>query len=223
MLKKLPAELQAAICEKRSELGLFKTVAWLKSEHGINTNHQSLSEFCSWYAYEQQFAEADSDTDQLMERLRKKRPELSEAQIEAFGFEYFQAQSIKLKDPKMFLRFRTARFKAEMEKQKFAQKERGLAQREEALKLEREKFEFDAAEACLKKLPELRAIAANNKLSNTDKIQEIRRRLFGALPAEAPVISDPQFHCAVKSTAPSKGEKTSFHDMSVASKETKAP
>jgi hypothetical protein len=52
------------------------------------------------------------------------------------------------------------------------------------LKLKRDRFEFSAAEACLKHLPELRAIATTQGLSEQSKIDAIRRRLFGELPTE---------------------------------------
>ena len=52
------------------------------------------------------------------------------------------------------------------------------------LKLKRDRFEFSAAEACLKHLPELRAIATTQGLSEQAKIDAIRRRLFGELPSD---------------------------------------
>jgi len=53
---------------------------------------------------------------------------------------------------------------------------------EQQLKLDREKFEFDAASAALKKLPELKAIAGNKSLSEGDKLTQIRLKLFGDVP-----------------------------------------
>lgn len=64
-------------------------------------------------------------------------------------------------------------------------KEQGL--KAESLKLDREKFEFDAAEACLKKLPELKAIAGDSKLDQDAKLKQIRLKLFGVLPGEGDV------------------------------------
>ena len=52
------------------------------------------------------------------------------------------------------------------------------------LKLKRDRFEFSAAEACLKHLPELRSIATSPSLSQQAKIDAIRQRLFGELPKE---------------------------------------
>lgn len=51
--------------------------------------------------------------------------------------------------------------------------------RKQIVSLEREKFEFDAAKACLKKLPELKAISTNKELSDEQKIDAVRLKLFG--------------------------------------------
>lgn len=56
--------------------------------------------------------------------------------------------------------------------------------RAQAIALQRDRFEFDAAKACLKKLPELRAIAQDNKLDQDAKLKQIRLKLFGTLPGE---------------------------------------
>jgi hypothetical protein len=50
--------------------------------------------------------------------------------------------------------------------------------------MERDRFEFDAAKACLQMLPELKLIAANPKLNEATKVNQIRLRLFGELPPE---------------------------------------
>jgi hypothetical protein len=47
--------------------------------------------------------------------------------------------------------------------------------------LARDKFEFSAAEACLKHLPALRTIAAASGVPQRQKVEMIRERLFGAL------------------------------------------
>jgi hypothetical protein len=62
-----------------------------------------------------------------------------------------------------------------------AQKEKS---RREQIALQRERFQFDAAKACLKKLPELKEVAASNGLNQDEKIKAVREILFGAAPAE---------------------------------------
>lgn len=53
---------------------------------------------------------------------------------------------------------------------------------ERTLQLRRDKFEFDAAEVCLRKLPELKQISSNPELSDIEKIDRIRQELFGKVP-----------------------------------------
>ena len=67
------------------------------------------------------------------------------------------------------------------------QKSRDQELKSQSLDLERSKFEFSAAEACLAHLPSLRAIATNPKLDQRAKIDAIRRQLFGELPQEKPI------------------------------------
>jgi|SRR5579859_3330813 len=54
--------------------------------------------------------------------------------------------------------------------------------KERELKLAEEKFQFDAAEACLKTLPELKVISSDKGLSQAQKVDRIRQKLFGVLP-----------------------------------------
>ncbi len=53
---------------------------------------------------------------------------------------------------------------------------------EKELALARDKFEFDAAKAALAKLPELRRIAGDRDLDEDQKLQAVRRRMFGQDP-----------------------------------------
>jgi hypothetical protein len=46
-------------------------------------------------------------------------------------------------------------------------------------KTDREKFEFDAAKAALKHAAELKVISSNSKLSDTEKLNAARGKLFG--------------------------------------------
>jgi hypothetical protein len=55
------------------------------------------------------------------------------------------------------------------------------------LALKRDKFQFDAAKACLKQLPALKAIAGDNSLDQNGKINAIRQKLFGTLPSASEV------------------------------------
>jgi hypothetical protein len=53
---------------------------------------------------------------------------------------------------------------------------------DDKLVFDREKWEFDATEACLKQLPELKVISDTPGISYKEKIQQVRLRLFGTAP-----------------------------------------
>jgi hypothetical protein len=57
-----------------------------------------------------------------------------------------------------------------------------LEAKNQDLSLAREKFEFNAASACLAVLPSLKVIATDTGLSEVEKVQQIRLKLFGAAP-----------------------------------------
>lgn len=64
-----------------------------------------------------------------------------------------------------------------------SQQRRLSAHRKIQLKLARQKFEFDAAQAVLDHLASLRRIAADRSLPSQEKLNAVRMRLFGAPPA----------------------------------------
>lgn len=54
-----------------------------------------------------------------------------------------------------------------------------LQQLSAQLDLDRDRFEFDAAKSCLAKLPELKVISSDKGLSESQKVEQIRLKLFG--------------------------------------------
>jgi hypothetical protein len=175
-LKKLPEDRQTEIFDRLNKSGetLASVRSWLR-EDGLSTSSRALSEFRDWYELKVTFKETEQDTLNFLELARKEMPDISEEEIARLGNLHFNLSAIKQRDPKLFLKFQTARHRAEMDVRKFDQRERELA-------LSRDKFEFDAAKACLAQLPQLKVIAGNSKLSESDKINAIRTKLFGVLP-----------------------------------------
>ena len=64
------------------------------------------------------------------------------------------------------------------------QADRAVEQRDRTLQFARDKHEFNAAEAVLKKLAEIKAIDADRALPHRDKIDAVRRHLFGEQPPD---------------------------------------
>ena len=172
-LRDLPAEQQRAIAALLQEKTAGAARAELRKE-GVETTAAALTEFYSWWCLQEQFKEWTGDVATMLSLLKQQHPYLSEEELSRYGSAVFQLRAIKTQDVKSFSQLVAARHKADLDLRK-------LELRREALRLQREKFEFDAAKACLAKLPELKAIAASKRLDDRDKIDQIRLRLFGVL------------------------------------------
>jgi hypothetical protein len=110
----------------------------------------------------------DATTEEiLLDQLGRPTPCLSDRQLDIIGQRTFSLQAIRALDLRGFVALRK-------------------------LALDREKFEYDAAEISLAKLPELRAISKDPQLTTVQKIDQIRLKLFGEVvgrsepPARAP-------------------------------------
>lgn len=165
-LKTLPAERQLEIIEKMGEPGmsLAKVCSWLRDD-GFDTSPPALSRFREWWLLQQQLSENEATVTQLMGSLSKENPTWSPAKIQETGQAFFTAMALQARDPKQWF---------------FIQK---LALQKQQLAFERDKFEFDAAKACLKKLPELKVISTDRSLTEPEKVEQIRLKLFGVVPA----------------------------------------
>jgi hypothetical protein len=162
-LKTLPEERQAAIAEYALDKSLAETVKWLR-EDGLVTSSAAVSEFLSWYRLKEQLAKNETTVSQMLEEIKQNDPSITQSQLEQAGQAFFSALAIEQQDSLTWKRVQDAKLRLGV------------------LKLNRDKFEFDAATACLKQLPELKAISTNKALSETQKVEQIRLKLFGAVP-----------------------------------------
>ena len=96
----------------------------------------------------------------------------------------FEADVARRGDLKQHIALRRLRQIDRTQDENHLQRERAIEQRERALALSRERFEFDAAEVVLDHLSELKAILQDRSLKRPAKIQAVRLRLFGVQPPE---------------------------------------
>ena len=94
----------------------------------------------------------------------------------------FEADVARRGDLKQHIALRRLRQIDRTQDENHLQSERAIEQRERALALSRERFEFDAAEVVLDHLSELKAILQDRSMKRPAKIQAVRRRLFGEAP-----------------------------------------
>jgi len=164
VLKTLPPERQAQIADYARDHSLKDTRAWLALD-SLTTSEASLSEWLSWHSLQRQLRRNESTVGTLLEKLQVSRPDWTAAQIQSVGQSFFTALALEQQDPKQWLMIQQTSLKRDQ------------------LALDKNKFEFDATRAALAKLPQLKAISANSKLTEDQKLEQARLELFGVTPA----------------------------------------
>lgn len=164
--------------------------ALIKERLGIALGSDgSYSDFRSWQLRQRQYDMLADLSEQDETTFRDRFPGLSADKIRDLVIKRQFAVAELLNDPSHTLKViktsqaeSTGRTKAELEKEKLAlAKEAEARQRAEHL-LNREKFELDAVARAREHAKEIRSIEASSKISDREKINAIRQRLFGALP-----------------------------------------
>jgi hypothetical protein len=163
-LQMLPAERQAQIIEWLNTRSIEDTRKQLLAD-GFKTSSGALSEFRSWWELRQRLKRNESRVQAWLEDKAKREPSIPTEQLTAYGQEMFTLLAMDQEDSKEFVRVQK------------------LILAREQLKLDLDKFQFDGAKACLKQLPQLKAIGADNSLDEDAKIQAIRLAVFGSAPA----------------------------------------
>lgn len=141
ILGTLTPDRQAEIAEHLRTHTLAESKAWLAAD-GIRISINSLSEWLSSYRAKQVFARAESSATEFRDWMASDFPDLSEAELDRRAAIWFQSEAMKGGDAETYLAFATARHKAEMDKLKLEQRERGMAQeREKWLAAQKTKIE----------------------------------------------------------------------------------
>lgn len=150
----------------------------------------SYSDFRSWQLQQRQWDRLNQIAETDEERLTDQFPGLSREKLREATIKRSYAMADLLNDPGFTLKViktdqseASARFKGELEIAKLALAKEAEARARKEHELNREKFEFDAATAAKKFAAEIKTISANPKLNESQKINAIRQRLFGVLPA----------------------------------------
>lgn len=183
VLKTLPSERQALIAEHARSHTLAETVAWLK-EDGLRVSQDTVSKFLSWYLLREQFRQDEETTETLLEQLKEEAPELSDEQLDELGQRTFSLLAVRRQDAETFLAVRSAKFKAELEKQKLSLRRQTEARQERALQFEINKHLDLAAEkmldAALRKQAEE---IATSGMTQKDQIAAMRKAAFSDVDA----------------------------------------
>ncbi len=164
-LQTLPDAKQERIVEYASAHSLDATVKFCGDELKISTSRSALARFLQWYETAHIIDQAKDFANQFRDVVEKRAGgKIDHDALAELTQTAFEIQAAKTKDAKLFLGLRR------------------LRNSERFLNLEREKFEFDAAKACLKQLPALKQIAGNKDLDENAKLTAVREKLFGEVP-----------------------------------------
>jgi hypothetical protein len=171
-LKDLDAAVRAELYAERFERSPTPTNAQMRERilerFGIRLKRdEQLSKFWPWQWRQAQWDQLGDIVSQDEEMLADKFPHISRDRLRDATIKRMYALADLQKDPKLGLKVMAADLK------------------DKVTTLDRDRFEFDAARACLARLPELKAISTQKGLSENDKVQQIRLKLFGVVPEPA--------------------------------------
>ena len=162
----------------------------IRKKLGIHLrSDSSYSDFRSWQLRQRLMDRLNQIAEDDEAQLKDQFPGLSRDRIRDAAIKRTYATADLLEDPDFTLRVikvdqaeTTGRFKAELDQEKLKLARIAEERAASEHRLAREKFEFDAAQAARKFAAEIKIISANSKLNESQKINAIRERLFGALP-----------------------------------------
>ena len=180
VLKTLPEPRQREIAEHGNAHTLAETAAWLAKD-GLQVSGYQLSTFLSWWRSRQFFGANDATAQAIQDQIAQEVQGLTDAELDELGQKAFSLLAIREENLDGFVKVRTAVSKAKFEALKLEIRQAAEERLREKAKLEREKFEFNAAEAALKQVATLKAISTS-KLSDVEKIKQARLALFGEVP-----------------------------------------
>lgn len=164
-LKRLPAEKQEAIAGQAQELSAVKLIAQIEARHGIHgLSARRLSDFLRWHSEQREIRAANDSVKNIREIFEEVMPGAGRAETHKFLVRFLAAAGFGQRDHKLI--------------QFAAVEERKAIEIEQ----ERQKFEFDAARAALKCLPQLKAIASDKALDEPARLDAARKHLFGVTP-----------------------------------------
>lgn len=165
-LKHLPREARQKLYEAADKLTCEAWRAHVEKVHRIKLNSNShLTRFRDWQFNQERLETRNDRVEQFELYFRSKNPRATAAELRSASIAFMLNEAAMDGDRKGFNSLARTSISDDSE---------GRA---------REEFEFDAAEQCLKHLPVLREIAANNDLDQNAKLAEVRRRLFGTAPS----------------------------------------
>lgn len=103
-LKTLPDALQERLYQELRRTSQAKVIAWLKTDHEIETSAGALTDFFTWYPRTQSLRHAATFADQFVAQASK-LPEFAGnvSELQRAAEVLFQIQAAQDRDPKLFV------------------------------------------------------------------------------------------------------------------------
>jgi hypothetical protein len=153
-------------------IGGYKFARAQLASDGLKVSERALSEFYSWWNLRRDFEQADEQTNDILELIKKLDPSITAEKLETAGQLIFTKNALAMRDAKEF---------REMEYLKLAKasaKTKGR-QEEEKLQLAKDKFAVTTCETFLRWFADKKARAiAEAPISNSEKIDQLRQEYF---------------------------------------------
>lgn len=129
---------------------------------------------------EEAYHAAENSALWLVKERQQREPGVSESELEEYGQRIFTELTIHRQDMKGFVKLRSARNKAKLDKAKLDLQVQAEERQREALKLEQEKYRRETCELFLKWSEDQRAQAiAQGSAPNAQKIEQLGQLIFG--------------------------------------------
>jgi hypothetical protein len=178
-LDKLPQNqqdaLEAWLFEEK--LDYKKCIERLRLDFDVKTTDSSLSRFYKRVKNRRildGISESVTLSKAVEQKFRDEKADLYPAILQRVGQMAFdQSVTGEKADPELIYNFTKLLIAGQKEES-----------RRQQIALQRERFQFDAAKACLRKLPELKEVATSNALNQDEKIAAVCGILFGAPPVK---------------------------------------
>ena len=174
-LKHLDLEIENQLFDMLTHLGYSKALVLAKKELKISTSTGALHDFWEWKSAkesENRILKAVTSADSIIDAAADSLPKIDQAMEAALKQAAFEAALSGDNDTiKTLVELTLKVGKASMD--------------ERALSLQIDRFEFDAAKAALTHVSALKAIQNDKGMSETEKVDAVRRQLFSVLPEES--------------------------------------
>jgi hypothetical protein len=174
-LMTLDAELQREIFQHLLHEGYEDVRLWLKKEHRINTSNAALNKAYQYWSrqdLENRVLKSRGAADSFLDLVGGDVGKLDKATTVAIQQRVFEL-SLAGGDEKSL-------------KDLFSMllQSRKMDHDEQSLQLQVDRFQFNAAESALKHAAELKIICNDDSMTQSAKVDAVRRRLFGMIPED---------------------------------------